>query len=163
MNPGWKTLAALGGLTLVAPIGLGCGHTRRADDVPVAKSESEPREKTPKRSAAERGDVATESHRKAAAASPPKADAESSKDGPSLATGPEGLLADGAAEKIQERLRERDLLKGDVSSGHWDEPTRAAVRTFQRDNGLPATGMPDDVTIGKLGLKPADVFRSTKK
>ena len=163
MNRRWAHLVALWGLPMVALAETGCGHTRRADDAPVAKSESEIGGKTPERSASRREDATPEPGRKASAESARKADGEPARDGPPLATGPEGLMTEGAVEKIQERLRDRDLLKGDAPSGNWDERTRTALRDFQRDNGLPATGMPDDVTVGKLGLKPADVFRATKK
>lgn len=139
----------------LALVGAGCGHTRHADDAPVAE-EKEAEQAAPKREA---------TRKDGAPASPRKAGTESSKEdnGPPLATGPEGLMTEGAIAKIQDRLREKDLLKGDKSSGHWDESTRTAMREFQRDNGLPATGMPDDVSVGKLGLKPGDVFRSAKE
>lgn len=157
MKSTWVFTVALSGLA-VAMTGAGCGHTRRADDTPVA-AEKEGEDSAPKRAPARKEKTTADEPRKKAA-SPSK---ESSEDGPPLATGPEGLMTEGGVAKIQDRLRERELLKGDTSSGHWDEPTRTAMREFQRDNGLPATGMPDDVTVGKLGLKPGDVFRSTKK
>jgi hypothetical protein len=166
MSPRWLAWVVMSGFPVLTAGGAGCGHTRRADDAPVSsekESEAPPR----KRPSTAEKDAELDSPRKPAtkssAATKPSAATESSEDGPQLATGPEGLMTEGAVEKIQDRLRERDLLKGDTSSGHWDERTRTAMRSFQRDNGLPATGMPDDVTVGKLGLKPSDVFRSTQK
>jgi peptidoglycan hydrolase-like protein with peptidoglycan-binding domain len=158
MKARWMLLlAGLSGLPGIVA-SAGCSHTRRADDAPVtAEKEEQPEDAAKKRPA--------EARKKTPPATPRKADAEpeSAKDGPPLATGPEGLMTEGSVEKIQDRLRERDLLKGDTSSGRWDEPTRTALRAFQRDNGLPATGTPDDVTLGKLGLKPGDIFRAAKK
>lgn len=34
--------------------------------------------------------------------------------------------------------------------GRFDPPTRAAIEAFQRDRGLPATGVPDPATLAKL-------------
>lgn len=155
MKSRWMLALALCG-PLAATVGGGCGHTRQADDAPVT-AEKEQEEKdapAPKRAATKK--EATPASRQPAAS-------EKEPTGLPLATGPEGLMTEGSVEKIQDQLRERNLLKGDASSGRWDEPTRTAMREFQRDNGLPATGMPDDVSVGKLGLKPGDVFRSTKK
>jgi hypothetical protein len=81
---------------------------------------------------------------------------------PPLATSPAALLEPRALRTVQEKLSSRGELSKDDESGKFDEPTRRALRSFQRKNGLPATGMPDDVTVQKLGLDPGQIFRSTK-
>ena len=65
----------------------------------------------------------------------------------------------GALETIQEKLAHAGALKGDPS-GKMDAATQKALVQFQRDHNLPATGVPDDATVGRLGLKPSDVFRA---
>jgi hypothetical protein len=77
----------------------------------------------------------------------------------SISTSPAALLKPGAAKSIQERLSRSGDLHGDVSSG-LDGPTQNALKTFQREHDLPATGIPDDATVRKLGLKPEDIFRT---
>ncbi len=82
---------------------------------------------------------------------------------PPLATSPAGLLKADAVEAIQEKLASRGDLSDKRESGKLDPPTREALREFQRKNNLPATGMPDDLTVQKLGLDPGRVFRATTK
>jgi peptidoglycan hydrolase-like protein with peptidoglycan-binding domain len=79
-----------------------------------------------------------------------------------LATSPTGLLKPHAIEKIQEKLASSGRLSEDHETGKMDEPTRKALREFQQSKNLPATGMPDDVTIQKLGLGTEDVFRASE-
>jgi peptidoglycan hydrolase-like protein with peptidoglycan-binding domain len=73
---------------------------------------------------------------------------------------PAALLAPGAARDIQEKLAKSGDLDG-APSGELDGPTRAALARFQRAHDLPATGIPDDATVEKLGLQPAAVFKKT--
>ena len=78
-----------------------------------------------------------------------------------IATSPTGLLKAHAVEDIQERLKSKGHLSADDASGKLDGPTREALRAFQRDAGLPATGVPDDATVQKLGLRPSEIFRAS--
>lgn len=73
---------------------------------------------------------------------------------------PAALLAPGGARAIQDKLANAGDLEGEPS-GELDGPTRAALTRFQRAHDLPATGLPDDATVSKLGLKPDDVFKKT--
>ena len=77
---------------------------------------------------------------------------------PMLATSPAGTLRPEALREIQRRLTSRGLLAGEHKAGALDEATRNALRDLQRDSDLPATGVPDDATVRKLGLDPAHVF-----
>jgi len=48
----------------------------------------------------------------------------------------------------------------DHHDGSLDEPTRQGLQAFQKKNNLPATGMPDDLTVQKLGLGVEQIFRA---
>jgi hypothetical protein len=78
-----------------------------------------------------------------------------------ISTSPGALLKPGAAKLIQEKLSQDGDLEGDASSD-LDARARAALAKFQRRHDLPATGIPDDATVRKLGLAPETVFRSGK-
>jgi len=75
-----------------------------------------------------------------------------------VASTPQGLMRDGAEKKIQQRLHEKGLLATDERSGQLDPDTRAALRTFQKREGLPTTGLPSYETIDKLGLDLDEIF-----
>jgi len=60
--------------------------------------------------------------------------------------------------RIQEKLAGVGLLHEDPPSGELDTQTLEAIRQFQCDSDLPATGLPDDATVRQLGLDPRDVF-----
>ncbi|HEX4405457.1 MAG TPA: peptidoglycan-binding domain-containing protein [Polyangia bacterium] len=79
----------------------------------------------------------------------------------SISTSPGALLKPGAAKLIQEKLSQQGDLEGDPSSD-LDGRARSALAKFQRRHDLPATGLPDDATVRKLGLAPEAVFRSGK-
>ena len=53
--------------------------------------------------------------------------------------------------RAQEALRAKGLNPGD--DGKLDEETQDALAKFQKQNSLPATGMLDDKTATKLGVK----------
>jgi hypothetical protein len=76
-----------------------------------------------------------------------------------LTSSPAGLLQPGAAETIQGRLVKGGQLPDDKRSGELDGPTRDALMAFQKGHDLPATGIPDDATVRKLGLDPNAIFR----
>ncbi len=80
---------------------------------------------------------------------------------PPLPASPAGLLREGGAASIQDRLMARGYLHRDTRTDELDGPTEKALRDFQRENGLPATGIPDDLTVKKLGLSPKDLFRAS--
>jgi peptidoglycan hydrolase-like protein with peptidoglycan-binding domain len=138
------------GLLVALSTSAGCAHTRSVGDNESAPSESA--------SARDDGRADRPSGHVADPVSP------AARDGaPPLATSPAALLEPGALRTVQEKLSSRGELSQDDESGKLDEPTRRALRSFQRKSGLPATGMPDDVTVQKLGLDPGKIFRSTKR
>lgn len=152
---------------------LACAHTHSAAD--ADPNAATPKSATPKAAKAETasdadakpaparsseaGAASAPSHREARLTSPAGAGAG---EGLPLATSPAGLLKPHAVEDIQDRLETKGALPPDHRSGKLDGPTREALRKFQKDAGLPATGAPDDLTVQKLGLRPEDVFRASR-
>jgi len=76
---------------------------------------------------------------------------------------PEGLMRDGAEKRIQERLLARGLLRADQCTGQLDADTRRALRTFQKSQGIPTTGLPSYETIDHLGLDLDAIFHATPR
>jgi hypothetical protein len=76
---------------------------------------------------------------------------------PRVPASPEALLAEGAVGEIQRALAERRLL-GKHQRGELDEPTSAAIRKFQKDEGLAQTGFPDRETLRRLGVDPEKAY-----
>lgn len=64
-----------------------------------------------------------------------------------VATTPQGLLEPDAMDKVRDKL---GVAKG--------ESVQASLRRFQREQGLPATGMLDHETVERLGLSPDEIF-----
>lgn len=129
---------------------LACGHSHAVGDTKAAS----PGDTSPRKEAEH--DSSRSRHEANGAAR-----AHTRDNAPPLATSPAGLLKPEAVAAIQEKLASRGRLSKSEESGKLDEPTHAALRTFQGDNNLPATGMPDDLTVQKLGLRSDQVFRAT--
>jgi hypothetical protein len=72
---------------------------------------------------------------------------------------PEGQFREDAVERIQDALRERGLLEGEVKRGDLDVPTSVALGRLQAERDLARTGQPDRATLEALGLDPKDIFR----
>jgi len=124
-----------------------CSHPQTATDRPKTEEESPPQRES-KRPKATSGDKSRNTRGT-------RSDAEFP-----LATSPAGLLKPGAAGDIQKALVERGHLASSSSSGELDAATQKALREFQEENHLPATGTPDDLTVRKLGLDVSKVFRT---
>lgn len=69
-----------------------------------------------------------------------------------VSTTPQGLLEPGAMEKVREKLG--------VGKG---ESVQRALRKFQREHDLPATGMLDHETVERLGLSPDEIFEQAAR
>jgi peptidoglycan hydrolase-like protein with peptidoglycan-binding domain len=135
--------AALAGASLL----VGCGHARTVDPATTdrAAAGAHEHEQTQAR--------ATEERLHRAARERPAADVP-------IAASPADLLKPGAEQRIQERLASEGLLDHQDVSGKLDGKTRQALRRFQQSSDLPATGVPDQETVRKLGLDPEQTFRS---
>jgi peptidoglycan hydrolase-like protein with peptidoglycan-binding domain len=77
---------------------------------------------------------------------------------PPVPAAPQTLLAEGAARRIQEALARRGYLEAPRSDA-LDDATAGALRRFQREEGLAATGFPDRETVRRLGIDPTEVYR----
>jgi peptidoglycan hydrolase-like protein with peptidoglycan-binding domain len=138
-------------LWLAAAAAATCSHTRTVGDKGSAESSRESAEGSSarhKRASSGRGETTQESPSSRAAPAP------------QLSTSATGILKDGGAALLQQRLHAQGYLTNDKKTGKLDDATEAALRSFQRDRHLPATGIPDDATVNALGLKPSDVFRT---
>jgi hypothetical protein len=76
---------------------------------------------------------------------------------------PNALLQPGAAAQIQRALVDRGFLTGDYKNDELDGPTGVALRRFQSNEDLPATGIPDAETAKHLGLDPDRLFTKPLK
>lgn len=141
---------------------LGCGHTKSVtegdgkgtlEESAGSSDKDKDKETKPKAARRERDDS------DGAAKKKDKGATTTTQQGVPLASSPAGLLKPGAEEKIQDKLASKGLLKSE-KRGAFDEPTRDALRRFQDENDLPATGFPDHETIRKMGLDPDEMFSS---
>jgi peptidoglycan hydrolase-like protein with peptidoglycan-binding domain len=57
--------------------------------------------------------------------------------------------------QVQKMLKEKGLYAGEAS-GKMDEPFRASVKSFQKDNGLRQTGTLNRATLEKMGIALTD-------
>lgn len=55
-------------------------------------------------------------------------------------------------KQVQAMLKEKALYKGEATGSYNDE-TRAAIRSFQKDNGLKQTGTLNRATLEKMGIE----------
>jgi peptidoglycan hydrolase-like protein with peptidoglycan-binding domain len=53
---------------------------------------------------------------------------------------------------IQQRLQEKGYQPGNLA-GTADDTTRAAIKKFQQDEGISATGTIDELTANRLGFQ----------
>ncbi len=81
---------------------------------------------------------------------------------PRVPSSPEGLLAPDAVVHVQRALAQRGYLEGH-RDGELDAPTSAAIRRFQKEEGLATTGFPDRETLQKLGVDPEHAYRRARK
>jgi murein L,D-transpeptidase YcbB/YkuD len=149
-----RTATVIAGLLLV-----GCTHTKTvgsgAEETKQASAATERRHSEHRASQPRRGEAAEEPRNE-----------RGEKEIP-VATSPEGLLKPGAQERIEQRLADEGFLRrGDQPKSAARGETQPAasfdeaLRRFQAHEHLPATGMPDQETVRKLGLDPDDVFKA---
>ena len=71
-----------------------------------------------------------------------------------------GILQDGAELKLQRAQQKQGLLDGSQAEGQLDPPTREALRKFQKQEGLPPTGLPSYETVHHLHLDLDSIFQT---
>jgi hypothetical protein len=152
-----KFLAKMLGVALIA-CSVGCSHART---VGSGNESAEPQKNEDKGHATPPEDSnARPPHNPSPGEAPPTDKASREQAEVPIASSPAGLLDPGAAKQIQEKLEDKGVLHEDHPSGELDGPTREALSRFQRDSNLPATGVPDDATVRKLGLDPEKIFKA---
>ncbi len=67
-------------------------------------------------------------------------------------SGAKVLIYQETLRRLQARLKEMSLYRG-REHGRYDNATAEAVERFQRQRGLPATGLPDNMTLHVLFLE----------
>jgi peptidoglycan hydrolase-like protein with peptidoglycan-binding domain len=144
MSRAWLSMTFCGALAAV-----GCGHTHAATDVPAPAANAEP--------ASPPSDQVAESPR------PAKRRAPAPPGTPPLFASPEAALAPEGVDRIQEKLVSGGELEENEASGHLDDATKRALAAFQKKHNVPATGIPDDTTVRKLGLDPGAIFRKASE
>lgn len=129
-------------------LGGACAHAKTTDDgtekTTATESKEDDRKEEPKSKPRAGGKKGGELH-------------PGNPDAIPVATAPDALLLPGADEKIRERLIAGGFLAADADKSNG--ATRAAIRKFQKDQDLPATGVPDAETVKRLGLDPDKTFR----
>jgi peptidoglycan hydrolase-like protein with peptidoglycan-binding domain len=58
-------------------------------------------------------------------------------------------------EQVQKILKEKKLYDG-TADGKYNDPTRAGIKSFQKDNGLKDTGTLNRATLEKFGVELTD-------
>ncbi len=76
---------------------------------------------------------------------------------PRVASSPEALLGPEQVSKLQQALASKKLLH-EHRQGQLDAPTSAAIRRFQEQQGLAATGLPDKETLRELGVSAEEAL-----
>jgi murein L,D-transpeptidase YcbB/YkuD len=132
-------------LVLAAAVVLGCGGARkesRQEAQPDAREESPRGQRAGERTGrAERGEGAGSREEKE----------------PRVPASPEALLGRDTVGNLQQALARRGLLR-EHQQGALDAPTQAAVRRFQQQKGLAATGVPDKETLRELGVNAEQAY-----
>ena len=72
--------------------------------------------------------------------------------------GPEMIVSPGDIKKTQQALRAKGLNPG--MDGILDAKTQQALQEFQKSNKLPATGVLDEKTAAKLGVKSNEEIKA---
>lgn len=80
---------------------------------------------------------------------------------PLVTSSPVGLLEKGSAAKIQDALSEHGFAV--QHTGVLDDQTGEALRKFQKSQDIASHGMPDELTLARLGLDPGKIYRSNAK
>jgi hypothetical protein len=76
---------------------------------------------------------------------------------PRVPAAPQALLREGVVADLQRALARRGLLRAH-REGELDDPTSAALRRFQQERELAATGFPDRETLKDLGIDPERAY-----
>jgi hypothetical protein len=79
---------------------------------------------------------------------------------PPLPATPSSLVTEDAARQLKKELRNRGYLKKPSPGPELDAATSDALRQFQQEEGLAATGFPDQETLRRLNVNAGEAYRS---
>jgi peptidoglycan hydrolase-like protein with peptidoglycan-binding domain len=85
-------------------------------------------------------------------ADPEQSRPDASEKPPGTRSGATQELSTSDMRLVQQRLQEKGYSPGNTN-GLADETTRAAIRKFQQDQGIPVTGTIDERTANQLGFE----------
>jgi peptidoglycan hydrolase-like protein with peptidoglycan-binding domain len=114
------------------------------------------------------GDGDAEEEKARAGERAPKTTAEPARDKgqpaehgrPPLPATPSSLVTAGAVRQLKEALQSRGFLKSPSPGPEIDAETSNALRKFQQEEGLAATGFPDQETLRRLDIDAAEAYRA---
>lgn len=142
---------------LVLVLGASCAQVRRIGrgDRDAEEEKARAGERTPRTSAEPARDT-------------PKTSAEPARDTgqpaehgrPPLPATPSSLVTAGAVRQLKEALQSRGFLKKPSPGPEIDAETSGALRKFQQEEGLAATGFPDQETLRRLDIDAAEAYRA---
>jgi peptidoglycan hydrolase-like protein with peptidoglycan-binding domain len=73
---------------------------------------------------------------------------------------PSSLVTADAARQLKEELRNRGYLEKPSQGPDLDAATSNAIRKFQQEEGIAATGFPDQETLRRLDIDASSAYRS---
>jgi peptidoglycan hydrolase-like protein with peptidoglycan-binding domain len=85
-------------------------------------------------------------------ADPERSQPSPGQSAPGTGSGATQELSTNDMRMVQQRLQEKGYSPGNTN-GLADERTRAAIRKFQQDQGIPVTGTVDEKTANQLGFE----------
>lgn len=109
----------------------------------------------------EKGTPAREERRTKTGGSPPRDEGQPAQHGrPPLPATPSSLVTAGAARQLKDELRKRGYLTEPSQGPELNAATSDAVRRFQQEEGLAATGFPDQETLRRLDIDASEAYRA---
>jgi len=103
---------------------------------------------------------AGEERRPATSDAPPRDEGQPAQHGrPPLPATPSSLVTADAARQLKQELRTRGFLEKPSPGPELDAATSDALRQFQQQEGIAATGFPDQETLRRLNIDASEAYR----
>jgi peptidoglycan hydrolase-like protein with peptidoglycan-binding domain len=111
--------------------------------------------------AADRPEDGREERQPETSAAPPRDKGQPAEHGrPPLPATPSSLVTAAAARQLKAELRTRGFLENPSPGPELDAATSDALRKFQQEEGLAATGFPDQETLRRLNIDASEAYRA---
>jgi peptidoglycan hydrolase-like protein with peptidoglycan-binding domain len=144
----WAGLRRLTAVALALAFAAGCAQVRRigrGDDDGAARERAE----------------ADDTRRPRTSGEPARDTGQPAQHGrPPLPATPSSLVTAGAARQLKEALHSRGFLRNPSPGPELDAATSEALRKFQQEEGLAATGFPDQETLRRLDIDATEAYRA---